>query len=782
MRRIILRFVAVMLVAVMLLAAVAGCKKKESKGSLYVPPEFVFVAESLQLPTEIGNLRNLVYFGDKVYFTADTYEYDEARLMQTYAATIYSMNIDGTGVTPLPNYTPPGPKQQDLSGGFGINNMQIDTQGNLWVNENWNYYGYDLPDGFDPDTDEAWNYYTDHGSGVSMRKLDLSGAELLTLDTAPLQGSSEWFYISAQGIDGAGNLYISTDNYEEGGMRIHVLDSNGSKLFHVDTESWFNQFILLPDGTIAFSSDTYDASGNWSRGLQTIDFAAKALGAAISIPNVGWEIMPGSGDYDILIGDGNNLWGYTLEQQSEEPVKLLNWLESDILYNDIQNITMLSDDVIICTNSSYNRAAQEITYELLVLTKTPYSELPEKTVLTLAAFYVGSNLREAVVLFNRTNPNYRIHIIDYSEFSTDTEWDAGLTRLSTEIISGVVPDILDVSSLPYKEYAARGLLTDIYTMIDADPTLNRNDFVQGAFRAAELDGSLYQVFPSFYVTTMVGNPNVLGPEPGWTMDEFSAVLAAHPEADMPLGMWLTRMNMLQGAVSFAMDDYIDWAAGTVHFDTPQFIQLLELCTRFPDEIDYSDDNWVSSDEAIAQGRQIMMQTSVSGFTDTMWNKMMFDGEVVYKGFPNESRAGNSLSAESSLALIETSPNKDAAWSFIRTILDEPWQSAYIYWGFPTNQASFDKKAQAALEEDYSHWGMSYDGGRSMQGTNVTQSDIDQIVALINSTSNIGSWNVDTEIWNIISESAADFFNGTTTAADAARIIQSRVSILVSERS
>ena len=42
-------------------------------------------------------------------------------------------------------------------------------------------------------------------------------------------------------------------------------------------------------------------------------------------------------------------------------------------------------------------------------------------------------------------------------------------------------------------------------------------------------------------------------------------------------------------------------------------------------------------------------------------------------------------------------------------------------------------------------------------------------------------NFDEALWNIINETASDFFNGLITAETAARIIQNRASIYISEK-
>lgn len=71
--------------------------------------------------------------------------------------------------------------------------------------------------------------------------------------------------------------------------------------------------------------------------------------------------------------------------------------------------------------------------------------------------------------------------------------------------------------------------------------------------AFAVDGKLYSIAPGFEVMSLVGNPGVLGPEMGWTLDELLAVLDAQPEAELPFGSGMSRDYMLRTALSMTMD-------------------------------------------------------------------------------------------------------------------------------------------------------------------------------------------------------------------------------------
>jgi len=526
--------------------------------------------------------------------------------------------------------------------------------------------------------------------------------------------------------------------------------------------------------------------------LKSIDFNARELGSTFNLPEGIWaQLIPGGGDYILFYQDGRSLFG--IDKETNESVKLINWIESGIIPEMLDNIIILPDGQIICINRRGRETVTgwEMLTDLIVFTKTPISELPERIELTLAVMYVWE-LREAIVEFNKTNQKYRIKVNDYSEFNTEDDWNAGMTRLSTDIISGNIPDMLVLDGLPFHQYVSRDLLVDFYPLIDSDPELNRSDFIESILKAAEINGGLYRIFTSFGVNTLVGNPAVVGPNPGWNMSEFRGVLEANPQADMPLGMYLTRDSFVLSNIILNLDEYINWMTGDVNFDTPDFAMLLEFAKRFPAEIDYNDDSmWENSrpEVLIPAGRQLLNPTWVSSFGDVRQFKHMFGGDIVFKGFPAESRNGSSLDISTSLAITTSCNDVEGAWEFMRTFLTRDWQRENITWRFPINKSVFDEMAVDAMKEPDDFYGgfarevapmPDMPGFDPIPQDPLTQADIDQVIALINSVSSIV--NYEQRLIEIIQEGIQDYFGGRGSAQDAARVLQSRVGIYISEQS
>jgi len=765
LKKIVKRILAVTIAAVILVTFIAGCRKNDSTD--FEVPEFVFVADTVPLSADLEDIRNLTFFDGKFYFWSYVIISEDPWEM---ALRLYSMEMDGSNLTELPNYKPLDPPFENAEGSSHISSMIVTDEG-IWLVETGYFWHFNLPEDFAGDDDDRWEYYEDLGEVYNVRRLDMTGAQVDLLDISSLKTGREWFYVQTFAIDAAGNLYFGID------QDIVVMNNSGVQQFKLEVSSWVRQLIRLPDGTVAHFGYSESDGTNV---LTKIDANARAWGEVISLPQNAHDVFPGGGDYLVIYRSSSSLFGVDHEG---EAIHLLNWIDSNIMPDWLDNVSILPDGRVVCTTTKWDWGTGDREFELSILTKTPYSELPERTVLTLGTVWLDWTIRPYIIEFNRTNPNYRIQVIDYSDQITEGDWSAAMTRLSTDIITGKVPDILDLNNLPYKQYVARNLLVDLNPLIDSDPQVDRNSLIDHAFRAAEMEGGLYFLFPSFYIQTLVGNPAIVGPEMGWTMAEFQEVLNANPQADRPLGEYITNSQFIQLALMVNMDKYVNWSTGTANFDTDEFASLLEFSTRFPsmEELEnmQARDLMIYEPELIATGRQIMMPAGVNDFRTLGIYQQLFGGELAIKGFPTDTGNGNALGFQSSLAITTRASDKDGAWEFMRPLLSADWQTSNVSHNFPTNKAAFDNMAKRAMEEEGGYsWGFGRD--TSIESEGVTQADVDLVLKLIEST--FGVAGIDESLMNIINENTEDFFNGRSSAQEAARIIQSRVSRYISEQS
>lgn len=827
MKKITKRIFAGVLVAVMMTVMIAGCKNDDTGTDADNPqgtpgsttgaqPEYVYTAQSVPFPLDIEGIFSVAYHFDKIYFNGSITENtvdgeDGSAYITNTSAEIHSMNIDGTGLTKLTGYTPPISKKDDISSYVYTTKMTVDDEGFIWVVEEWSYHTYDLPDDFDAEKDALWEHQVPLETGFFLRKFDTDGSELLSIDITDLQGDYKYLLVMAFAVetasDGSGvgsdaseNIYLGIGDYEQPGQSVYVLDNEGNIQLQLKTEYSFSRFIPLPDGTMAMPPDQNSIfTGIMSAGtLPTVDFSAKARGKTIEVPDIGeqyaYSINYHKGpsairtaentngeadDFDLLISDNISLHGYKLGEATAD--KLLNWIDCNLVVGNIQDIFMTPDGRIICTNNMWSGPAGA---EIIILTKTHISELPEKTVITLAGFMINYYMKNAVAEFNKTSLTHSIEIKDYMD-NSENNLEAGITKLLSEISSGTVPDILETHFLRGRGLENTGLYADLYPYIDADPELDRSDFIGPVLEAVETDGKLYQAFPSFTIRTVIGHPSILGAQPGWNIDEFAEVLDANSDdADLPMGYAVTNTEILKDLVNYNIDEFIDWNAGKVSFDSESFKRLLEISGRFPFNTDQTQE--LSDADAIKEGRQIMAKVTITSYLDLqVWKELSgtvwLDGEYVCKGYPTAQKDGHIVTAANGLAIIESSPNKNAAWSFVKTVLDPNWQLYNTLVGFPSTQEAYDRYYKRMLDEEQSYTVITEPRTETFEIT-PTQEDFDFVNALIEQLPAGRSRAVDDVLLDIIADSASDYFSGAISAQQAAAAIQDRASTYVSERS
>jgi len=155
----------------------------------------------------------------------------------------------------------------------------------------------------------------------------------------------------------------------------------------------------------------------------------------------------------------------------------------------------------------------------------------------------------------------------------------------------------------------------------------------------------------------------------------------------------------------------------------------------------------------------------------------FGGDFVFKGYPAENRDGNVFLTMQNLAISETCTDKDAAWEFLRIFLTEEYQRDNTIYSIPANKVVFEEQLKEFMKPTGS-W-IPLADGTEFEIKGLSQKQADMIRDIVNNITRVRS--SDDTIWTLVSESASDFFNGLITARDAARIIQSRVSIYLAEQ-
>lgn len=694
---------------------------------------------------------------------------------------LFKMDLEGN-VTELSGYKveklPEG-----VDGYIGTNGIDVDDEGNVYVLVNKSLNQFDLPEGFDESTGDKWEYYVGSTSEYQLKKVSADGATVENVDLGAM-GIKENEYLNRFVVSGE-YIYVTLD------QRVCVLDMNGALVYTYESENWVDTMLKLPDGSVAIS--VYEDTNKLYR-LDPV--AKKAEVYCEELPSGAWNLQTGSGEYAAFYTNGANLYGLKIADGVATEEKVLNWINCDIDSDQVRSFAVQEDGTIVGLIIDWS--GEEAVVEMVTLTKTPAKDVEQKETLTLAIQYLDWETKGAVLKFNRNNPDYRIEILDYSEYNTEENYEAGLQKLTTEILSGNMPDIVYTSGLPIDQMAAKGLLEDLYPYMENDGEVTPNDLIPAVRAALEMDGKLYRTAQTFSIVTVMGNREIVGEDMGWTMDEFRTAYASMPAGCDIFSMGTTRANILEFMLMMNESQFVDWATGECHFDSQEFIDLLDFIKLFPENFNWDANTEYESDQSrIATGKQMLMETNLGDFYDFQYNMSAFGDKGVFVGFPTSEGVGNALMLGSGYAISSKCANKDAAWQFVRQFMTADGQER-IGWGFPTNQKAFDARLKEAMTPNYrtdengnyvldengnkieeSKGGWS-DGVNSYEFYAMTQEQADQLMDLVESCTRVVSES--TSVYDIVNEEAQAYFNGQKSAEDTAKMVQSRVSIYVKEQS
>ena len=582
-------------------------------------------------------------------------------------------------------------------------------------------------------------------------------------------------------LDDQGRIYI---NFSQ---MIVALDAEGGFRRAVESPSWVESMIRLKDGRIA--AVTYGADG---RHLSILDTESAALDRNQDYPmgNI-LNVTEGSGEYDLYYTNGSNFMGYTLAESKAE--KLFNWINTDLEPPAVNPVFVTEDGQIVTLTSEWDEDAAETKSSIVLVSKIPASSLPDKTVVTLAAIGLDANLQRLVMKFNRSSPDARIEVLDYSEYGT---LEAGLLRLNTEIMAGDVPDILSLNGLPVRKLMAQGILADLMPFLNADEEL-KDQMLDGVLEAMTTNGKLFRTASGFSIETVVGAAGVVGDTPGWTLEQFEAALEQMPEGCEPFGQGTTRDTILTQCISMEMGRLVDWSTGVCAFDTPVFTDILTFAAQFPKEVDWANTEREDDFERIAAGRQMLHINWISDFQSFQMYDAIFGGAATFIGFPTAEGTGSMLSIDGSgYAICSKSEHKDLAWQFLRPLMTAEYQEQFM-WSLPTNRLAFEKNLEKAMtpqymrnadgsflldengeriEQDRLVWRL---GSLTVHIKALTQEQADKILELVNTTTKLRDY--DADLMAMITSETEAFFSGQKTAEEVGRLLQSKISIYINEQ-
>lgn len=689
-----------------MVAMLAGCGKapaaQETNRQSYI------TAGNTALPEEVTKVRRFLVQNDMAYICTQVRDNDEM------LSCISTMGLDMSGYRQLTEF---------LDASYDMRDFAIDAGGNIWA------------------------VCSVNSETVNLLQFDAGGALRQSVDLT--SNLSEGIRISDDtglfiNLDLSGNIYVtvkSTKTY------VYVFDKQGQYLFDLEDKSNLLCVVKTAEGDVAFCVSDGTTSGS----LLTIDKnARKWSGNRIKLGTV-YGIYGGAA-HSFYIYDSSDFYGYTIGTQSKEMI--FNWADLGLSTGDV-HVCELTGGRFAAITGTFSQTGL-YSYNLTMI--EPGKD--ERTVLAMSSIQPDESVMEAVAQFNKSSQKYRIELTTYfSSYDdvSDEDLDNAIEKFNLEIISGNIPDIIDLSNMPIEIYAEKGILEDLYSYINADPDINMEDYFENILDAFSIDGSLPYVTNGVMIATFFADSRITGTEAGWTYDDVLSLLTQYKLDG------LNSKFFLEKAIQ-SSDSLVDWSVGECYFDSDEFIQLLELAAKVGNK-NGNAFSGETKDKSVSAIYNITFSVyDIAQFFD------IFEGNVNAIGLPNDHGTDyQAVLPGAKIGMSAAGRNKEGAWSFVRTFLEERQQDSSYF--FPIRKASFDKLMKEAMNGN-SIWSYRYEG-------KITQQEVDIAESLLSSAHY--SFSNNTTIIDIAGEEAEAYFNGSRTAQEVAANIQTRVQLYINEQ-
>ncbi len=443
----------------------------------------------------------------------------------------------------------------------------------------------------------------------------------------------------------------------------------------------------------------------------------------------------------------------TCDLKTEEKTEIFDWLDYDITTESVRMLKVLEDGTMIACIEGMRQ--DKMVYEIAVF-KESDKPLEEKQSITYATFGMDTEIMEAIVRFNKNSEDYRIQVIDYFD---EENYEEAWNEFNQAVLEENFADIVNVSWSNYKMMAEKGLYADLNEFMNADSDINREDYFENILSSYEVNGKLYAMPVSFSVMTLAGKETIWGDKNEITLKDVTSVMDELPE-DVAIMDNLSRS---------------------------EFIEILNLAKKFPEKSEEYGLNGEKVDN-FRKDKILLYGCELCDIGEYQMTKTILGEKMVALGYPG-ANGGLIQNSDSLFAIAENSPNKEAAWEFVKCMISGEYQRDYIYYNNPIHKDAFNALLESAMKKSYyededgnkvENVKMSYEWDNlEIEIYAATKEDVEEYREIVEGAATLAIY--DRNIMMIVEEEAEAFFDNKKSAEKVAGIIQSRAEIYVNER-
>lgn len=391
----------------------------------------------------------------------------------------------------------------------------------------------------------------------------------------------------------------------------------------------------------------------------------------------------------------------------------------------------------------------------------PAAQTPEQT-LTLGMIDFDAEksvLRSLIQSYNLSGAPVSIEILNYAD-GAESRADA-VTRMTTELLAGNVPDLLDCSDLSgaqYAGYAKNGILLPLDGMPESE-------LLSGILKPCYVDGALYSIVGAFAIDPLFGPASKLGASLETSVEDV--LCGAVPDVSFFWG----GEDLLSVYCRHAAEQYLDYDTQTASFESEKFLNILTACAAVSSA--------APAPDSIMQ--QPMRSVSMYRSMQSQWYQQTGDA---FRVLALGEDGGTAYQPILQLGVCAGSAMREAAQEALRGMLQEGFQQT-ITDAFPVCRAALrtlmqkeiDAQAveqQTAIREE-GRVEIGEAGDLAFLFDEAAADDLMNVLEHADCRS-CGSQ----EILTIILDEADAYFKGRKTAQEAAQVMDRRAALFIAE--
>ncbi len=491
------------------------------------------------------------------------------------------------------------------------------------------------------------------------------------------------------------------------------------------------------------------------------------------------DFVEGSGEYDFCFMDIKGLYGY----RDGEETLLLSWINSDFPVGEVSECYYMDNGSVLAVTGHHAK------HDYYLCTPRTQEEIENTKLISLSSLGLYSALESAVIDYNKAENGWRIIVVDYNQYNTQEDKTLGAQKLQEDMLDGVVADLVCTDGMHFESLAGKGIFADWYDLMDADESFSREDYLQNFFHAYEYDGKLQRLAVQYSVHSAAAKTELAGEHEGASLAEYSALMDDLP-AEIDFYDFYNREWFMKQYFPLYMNAFVDAKNAECYFDSGEFARILDMLAVLPtiDEIDRIPegdlekrlpsyhDSWMAFQDNRAFIEDVVFKQPIDY---RAMNRTTFrDAPVTMVGIPMNYDEGNGglFRADFTVSVNAQSDEQEAIWNFMKHLLEEEYQRS-LTMSLPVHLGALDAKLDETKQMVSAK--VPFGMGESFIG----ESNDEEMAAFRSYLEGIQTaFYYNDTVYTIMMEEIDKYLAGDQDAQECGRMIQSRVTIYLSEQS